>query len=214
MNLRMEPYLSQRSIWPNSGRMILANFDNDSIVVYQAYCPEIGHFAVDNGYFGGDFKFSRMSWIKPNFLWMMHRCGWASKRDQEVVLAIRLKRSAFDQILADAVHSSFQPDLYESLDSWQHRVANSDVRLQWDPDHAPSGERLDRRAIQIGLRGKTLRNFASEWIVEVIDVSDFVRQQSAHRFNSKHDRLLMPRERIYPVSCERTIQNLGVERTS
>jgi len=30
----------------------------------------------------------------------------------------------------------------------------SDVRLQWDPDHLPTGESHKRRAIQLGLRNK------------------------------------------------------------
>jgi hypothetical protein len=38
------------------------------VVVYQAYRPEIGHFAAQHGYFGGSFSLDRMSWIKPNFL--------------------------------------------------------------------------------------------------------------------------------------------------
>ncbi|MFT5999906.1 MAG: hypothetical protein ACI81P_002365 [Neolewinella sp.] len=32
---------------------------------------------------GPAFSYQRMSWIKPNFLWMMYRCGWAKKQDQE-----------------------------------------------------------------------------------------------------------------------------------
>ena len=53
--------------------------------------------------FGGDeFSFSRMSWIKTNFLWMMYRCGWASKKDQERVLAVTVSRAGFDEILANA----------------------------------------------------------------------------------------------------------------
>ena len=65
---------------------IRADFDRETIVVYQAYRPQIGHFAVKHGYFGGEFKLTRMSWIKPNFLWMMYRCGWAQKPGQEVVM--------------------------------------------------------------------------------------------------------------------------------
>ena len=208
MNLETEPYLSQTSIWPDTGRVILANFDDESIVVYQAYRPAIGRFAAENGYFGGEFKLSRMSWIKPNFLWMMHRCGWASKQGQEVVLAIRILRQAFDLILTQAVHSSYKPDLYDSRDVWQQRVANSDVRLQWDPDHAPNGDKMERRAIQLGLRGDVLRNYARDWIVEISDLSDFVRDQRANSSNSKYDQLIMPRERVYPVSCDETIQKL------
>ena len=214
MNLETEPYLTQTSAWPNAGRTILANFDDDSIVVYQAYRPEIGNFAAQNGYFGGDFKLSRMSWIKPNFLWMMYRCGWASKQGQEVVLAIRIQRSAFDLILAQAVHSSYKSDLYESRDTWQHCVVNSDVRLQWDPDHAPNGDKMERRAIQLGLRGDILRKYAREWIVEITDISEFVREQRTNSFHSKYDQLVMPRERVYPVVCDETMQKLRLNHAS
>ncbi len=214
MNLETEPYLSQMSIWPDAGRTILANFDDDSIVVYQAYRPAIGNFAAKNGYFGGEFKLTRMSWIKPNFLWMMYRCGWASKQGQEVVLAIRIQRSAFDHILAHAVHSSYKPGLYESRKEWQNQVADSDVRLQWDPDHAPNGEKMERRAIQHGLRGDALRNYSREWIVDITDISEFVREQQINSVNSRHDQLLMPRERVYPVTCGNTIDKLKLDHAS
>ena len=87
MKLKTEPYLDQKDRWPPSGKVILAQYDLDSIVVYQAYRPSIGHFAAQNGYFGEDFKLSRMTWIKPNFLWMMYRSGWGIKEGQEVTLA-------------------------------------------------------------------------------------------------------------------------------
>jgi hypothetical protein len=74
--LRTAPYSEQMKGWPQAGKHILAQFDDDSIIVYQAYRPEIGRFAVEKGCFGGEFKYSRMSWIKPNFLWMMHRSQW------------------------------------------------------------------------------------------------------------------------------------------
>ncbi|AFY91421.1 hypothetical protein Cha6605_0114 [Chamaesiphon minutus PCC 6605] len=98
---------------PKIGRYILAQFDGEGVIVYQAYRPEIGHFAATHGYFGGDhFSTTRMSWIKPNFLWMMYRSGWGQKEGQEVVLAVKIKREAFDTILANAVRSSYNPDLY------------------------------------------------------------------------------------------------------
>ena len=84
--------------WPQTGQHILAQFDDESILVYQAYRASIGQFAVENGRFGGDFKYSRMSWIKPNFLWMMYRSQWGQAEGQEVVLAIRLKRCFFDSL--------------------------------------------------------------------------------------------------------------------
>lgn len=67
-----------------AGRCLLAQFTDREVIVYQAYKPSLGTFAVEHNYFGGGFSFTRTSWIKPNFTWMMHRSGWASKRDQEV----------------------------------------------------------------------------------------------------------------------------------
>ena len=144
MKLKTEPYLEQRQRWPASGRHILAQFDDESVVVYQAYRPEIGHFAAEHGYFGGAFSLDRMSWIKPNFLWMMFRSGWGTKEGQEVTLAVWLRRSAFDAILKEAVHSTFVPEVYASQDEWKQAVARSSVRLQWDPDHDPSGAKVER----------------------------------------------------------------------
>ena len=209
MKLVTEPYLVQAARWPISGRHILAQFDDASVVVYQAYKPAIGQFAVKNGHFGGEFSLSRMSWIKPNFLWMMYRCGWASKEGQEVVLAVRLKRSAFDEILRLAVHSSFVPEIYENESVWKSAVANSDVRLQWDPDHDPSGASVQRRAIQLGLRGDVLAKYAKEWLIGIEDVSEFVRVQS-QRSGSPFDRLITPKEEVYPVNDSEVARRLGL----
>src|SRR6187401_1352050 len=146
MNLRTENYLSQLKRWPATGRHILAQFDHETVVVYQAYRPAIGFFAAQNKCFGGEFSFSRMSWIKPNFLWMMYRSGWGTKVGQEVTLAVRLRRDAFDEILRLAVHSSFTPEVYGTHEAWRRAVVGSDVRLQRDPDHDPAGSPVERRA--------------------------------------------------------------------
>lgn len=211
MNLETEFYQKQTGRWPESGRVILANYDEDSVVVYQAYRPEIGDFAAKNGYFGGEFKLTRMSWIKPNFLWMMYRCGWASKEGQEVVLAIRIRRSAFDVILREAVYSSYKSEIYGTREAWKKSVGDSEVRLQWDPDHAPNGKKLERRAIQLGLRGDVLRQYATDWIFEIEDVSEFVREQRVNSVHSQYDQLVMPKESVYPVSCEETISKLRLD---
>ena len=209
--LEIEPYEAQLHHWPTDGRGILANYDDETIVVYQAYRPEIGHFAAKHGYFGGEFKLSRMSWIKPNFLWMMYRCGWGTKTGQEVVLAIRLLRSAFDEILAGAVHSSFKSKLHGDRETWKRMVDSSDVRLQWDPDHEPNGLKCDRRAIQLGLRGEVLEKYSREWITEIEDISDFVSRQRVNASTARYSDLEMPRERIYPVSESAIIEKLQLD---
>ncbi|MEH1820060.1 MAG: DUF4291 domain-containing protein [Nostoc sp.] len=198
MRLITEAYLTQVSNWPENGRHVLAQYDDHSIVVYQAYRPAIGHFAATYGYFGGEFSFDRMSWIKPNFLWMMYRSGWGTENGQEVVLAIWLKRSAIEEILAAAVHSSYVPELYPDKSTWQRALKQSQVRLQWDPDHHPTGTKLERRAIQLGLRGEVLAAYAKDWIVNIEDISDFVQKQRQN-IKSECAELITPQERVYSV---------------
>ena len=139
-----------------------------------------------------------MSWIKPNFLWMMYRCGWATKEGQEAVLAIWLARAAFDAILAAAVPSSYWGHRYADRASWQADVAHSDVRLQWDPDHEPRGHAVARRAVQLGLRGEALRRYAREWIRRVEDITPLVREQHERLRTSNLAAVETPRERVYP----------------
>jgi hypothetical protein len=197
MPLATAPYTEQMQSWPESGRHILAQFNDETIIVYQAYGPSIGRFAVANGNFGGDFKYSRMSWIKSNFLWMMYRSQWGQAEGQEVVLAIRLRRRFFDALLAQAVPSSFDAQVFGSREEWASAVARSDVRLQWDPDHMPTGEKCERRAIQLGLRGAALEAYGRREIVEIIDMSAFVADQRSNIRAWKTGKLITPNEQVY-----------------
>jgi Domain of unknown function (DUF4291) len=61
--------------------------------------------------------------MKPNFLWMMFRSGWGMKEGQETILAIWLKRSAFDTLLEQAVH----------LNTVQNRANRSPYQLLFFP---------------------------------------------------------------------------------
>jgi Domain of unknown function (DUF4291) len=196
--LVLESYRDQAARWPAAGQHVLAQFDDETVVVYQAYRPEIGHYAAAHGRFGDGFSLARMSWIKPNFLWMMYRSGWGTKPGQEVVLAIWLRRAAFDAIVAQAVPSSQSTRRWPVRADWEAAVAGSDVRLQWDPDHGPGGEPLQRRAVQLGLRGPVLAAYAHEWIVAIEDVSALCAEQRARR--ADRAALRTPREDVYPVT--------------
>lgn len=196
--LQLVPYLSQAATLPTEGRHILAQFDDDTLVVYQAYKPSIAEWAVAHGRLGGpEFGLGRMSWVKPNFLWMMYRCGWATKQDQERVLALRIDRRFFDELLALAVPSSRDRRRFDSEAAWREAVKRSDVRLQWDPDHDPSGAPLPRRAIQLGLRGEVLRRLCEEELREVHDVTAMVTSERVHVAAGRLDALSVPREAVY-----------------
>jgi hypothetical protein len=192
-----ERYIDQLRFWPISGRHILAQADADSVIVYRAYRLSIGQFAVEHGYFGGEFRYSRMSWIKPNFLWMMNRSGWGTKEGQEITLAVRLRRPFFDSLLAQAIESSFTDTQYLTRAEWERVVATSSVRMQWDPDHHPRGAALPRRALQLGLRRRPLKDFSKREILEIIDLTEFVTEQHENTSADRIAQLITPAERVY-----------------
>ncbi|XP_072043977.1 uncharacterized protein [Amphiura filiformis] len=204
---KTEKYVDQKQKnWPNIGKHILAQYDEDSVIVYQAFCPEIADYATTNQRFGGPkFSFTRMSWIKTNFLWMMYRCGWASKPNQEHVLAIWIKRDGFDEILSKAYTPGTQK---------QANVSKDDVlvRLQWDPDHTPDGTKEQRRAIQLGLKGEILKKYATEYILKIEDITPFVLSKRPLLTEKKMQHLIVAQERVYPVQDDRTAELIGVDK--
>ncbi|RYG72264.1 DUF4291 domain-containing protein [bacterium] len=212
MKLITELYREQLKTWPWQGRHIMAQFDAESIVVYQAYNPAIGHFAARHGYFGGEFRPTRMSWIKPNFLWMMYRSGWGTKPNQEVTLAVRIKLSLWEDILAQAVVSSFNAEDFEDNNAWRKAVEDSEVRLQWDPDHDPYGQKSQRRAIQLGLRGEMLQRYIRDEVLEIKDISSWVEIQRQYVLTHQLDRLDLPSERVYKPSSQTTIEKLRLDQ--
>ncbi|MGI8799945.1 MAG: DUF4291 domain-containing protein [Pseudonocardia sp.] len=143
-------------------RQVRALFDGETLVVYQAYSAAIADAAPAAGTFVAPFKLDRMTWIKPSFRWMMYRCGWASKPGQERVLAVTITRAGFEAALSQTCLSHFDPAIHASEREWSQRKAASAVRVQWDPERSLRLERLDHRAIQIGLTGEAVSRYVGE----------------------------------------------------
>ncbi len=160
-------------------RQIRARYDEATITVYQAYSPEIASAAVAAGRFVPPFKMNRMTWIKPSFLWMMYRCGWATKRGQERVLAIRITREGFETALSQACLSHYEPDLHGDRDTWLRLKESSPVRVQWDPERDLQLNPLPWRSIQIGLSGPAAYDYVGHWVAGIDDITADVR--SMHR---------------------------------
>lgn len=193
-----EKYIDQNNLLPDYGKNIIGKHDDESITVYQAFNNRIADYAVLNQTFGGDsFSYNRMTWIKPNFLWMMYRSGWATKENQERILAIKIKKTGFIEILKHAVHSSFKPDIYTTHEAWKLELAHSNVRLQWDPEHDPYGNKKERKAIQLGLKGPILEQYCSEWIIAITDITHFVISEKSKIDASGIDNLIVPIERKF-----------------
>ena len=212
MNIETENYQQACRELPGAGQQIIGYQTAEEIVVYQAYKPSIAAFAVANQILGGNaYSYNRMSWIKPNFLWMMYRCGWAEKENQERVLAIWTKKSVLKEILENAAISSFNSRYHPSHDAWKKELETKEARLQWDPDHDPYGRKLERRAIQLGLKGQLLENFGKKQITRIEDITDFVKEQKHKLDNHKLEELIVPVERIWEINDTALQQRIGID---
>lgn len=179
---------------------IRAVYTDETIRVYQAYNKTIAEEAVNNGTFGAHFSLDRMTWIKPSFLWMMYRCGWAQKENQEHVLAIDIKRTGFDKAIDSAVISTYSEDLGITKEEWQKRVKESDVRVQWDPEKDINGNNLSYRSLQLGLRGDAVKEYVHDWIVKVTDITDYVNDLNVLRINNEDISDRLPKEIVYRIN--------------
>lgn len=184
-------------------RQVRAVFDAETITVYQAYSPAIAEPAAANGTFRGTpFKIERMTWIKPSFLWMMYRCGYATKPGQEHVLAVDISREGFEWALAHSCLSHFDGDVHADHDAWARRLRESPVRIQWDPERDFAFNALPYRSVQIGLSGEAARRYVDEWTVAITDVTEDARAVHAAVRAGDLERAvaLLPVERPYPLS--------------
>lgn len=155
-------------------RQVRAVFDDATIVVYQAYPPAIAAAAVASQTFVPPFKRERMTWVKPSFLWMMYRSGWATKPGQERVVAVRITRAGFEEALAVSCLSHFDRSVYDDAAAWSARKHQSEVRVQWDPERTWSGSPLPHRSLQVGLSGSAVSAYVDEWIVGIDDMTEQV----------------------------------------
>src|SRR3954447_2727842 len=107
---------------PASPYEIRGDYDRDTIVIYQAYRPQIADSALAAGRFVPPFSFGRMTWIKPSFLWLMERSNWGQRPGQERVLAVRIARAGWEQALAWGVLTQHAPRAYPSYDDWRRQM--------------------------------------------------------------------------------------------
>ncbi|GHF09974.1 DUF4291 domain-containing protein [Streptomyces griseoluteus] len=187
-------------------RQVRAAFDKGAVTVYQAYGEQIAEPALRAGTFVDPFRMTRMTWIKPSFLWMMYRCGWGTKPDQERVLALDITREGFEWALANACLSHFDRVRFATEADWREALRVSPVRVQWDPERDLRFNPLPHRAIQIGLSGSAVARYVGDWIVSVRDVTPLAHEVHAavRAGDDEAARALLPVERPYPLPDELT----------
>ncbi|WP_017545244.1 DUF4291 domain-containing protein [Nocardiopsis prasina] len=184
-------------------RQVRADFDDRTIVVYQAYSSAVADPALRAGRFVPPFSLKRMTWIKPSFLWLMHRSNWARKPGQERVLAVRITREGWEEALAAAALTTSAPDV----------VAGAAVHVQWDPERSLRGAALNHYSIQVGVGRGLITSFAEEWVVGLTDITERTRRisEAVRSGRVARARRLLPPERVYPVPGG-TAARLGIER--
>ncbi|OEJ26816.1 hypothetical protein AR457_22530 [Streptomyces agglomeratus] len=185
-------------------REIRALHTDTTVTVYQAYAPAIGVPTARDGRFPAAWKRDRMTWIKPSFLWMMYRCGWGLKQDQETVLAVEITRDGFEWALRNACLSHYSPDLHSDQAAWKQELRQAPARVQWDPERDVRLNPLPYRSLQLGLAGRAAGRYADEWTVSVTDVTPLAHEVHAlvRSGDTAAAERLLPEERAYPAGAE------------
>ena len=76
----------------------------------------------------------------------------------------------------------------------------SDVRVQWDPEKDIYGNNLPYRSIQIGLRGNAVYEYVNEWIVNITDITEYVKELNKLRKDDIDITEKLPHEEVYKIS--------------
>ena len=181
---------------------IRANYDETTLIVYQAYPAAIAEAALRAGKFVPPFSLNRMTWIKPSFLWMMERSNWGLKAGQERILSVRITRSGWEEALSLAVLTHPEKSVYPDPDEWRRQMDKALVTIQWDPERDLRGTPQDYQSIQVGISRHVAERYVDAWTTEIQDVTPLVRKmhqliQSGQAAKAKH---FLPGERVYPVN--------------
>ncbi|WP_299453973.1 DUF4291 family protein [uncultured Microscilla sp.] len=184
-------------------KQIYAAYDDEGLFVYQAFKPKVVATAAAKGTFGTGFNTNRLTWIKPSFAWVLQRTKYATKHRMNSIARIKLSHEGWLHLLQQAVPTQYDAQRYTNEEDWQQALDKAVVIHQWDPERDLLGKKLDRAAIQVGVRSEELSlRYVNEWILDIEDVTEL-----AHTIGSlqkqRNPRLPeTPKERLYPVSEE------------
>lgn len=180
---------------------IRADYDSQTITVYQAYAAAIARPALHAQRFVAPFSLTRMTWLKPSFLWLMERSNWGRKSGQECVLAVRMTRTGWDEALSLGVLTSYVPSAHYNAEAWRAEFERALVHVQWDPERSIRGADLGYNSIQVGLSRHIIQRFVDEWVVAIEDYTPLARKMHAlvRAGHTDQAKRLLPPERVYPV---------------
>jgi hypothetical protein len=194
-------------------RQVRAQYDDETITVYQAYSDDIGKESVEKQRLDASplFKCTRTTWVKPSWAWMMYRAGYSYKDDRQArILALKMKHEDFQNLLKRGKLTNHGP-------SGQSKSKSDEavVNIQWDPERAPNMDKLPYRSIQIGIPGVFVTDWVKNGIVSIEDVTDKARklkaavdQDSKISLEDLIKQGLVPEEKPYelPIEIQNTLQ--------
>lgn len=184
-------------------KQIYATYDDEGLFVYQAFKPKTVANAVARGTFGTGFNTNRLTWIKPSFAWILQRTQYATKHRMNAIARIKLSHEGWLQILNQSIPTQYDANRYTTEESWQKALENAPVIHQWDPERDLAGKKLDRAAIQVGMRNEALSlSYVNEWIIGIEDVTDLAREIGKLSRLNNSTLPEVPEEQVYTTSQE------------
>ncbi|KAN0015833.1 hypothetical protein ACTFIU_005780 [Dictyostelium citrinum] len=182
----------------NYKKIIRAVFTDDTVRVYQAFNSKIADNAILHQKFTLESGWSdnRTTWIKPSFCWVLYRSGYGFKHNQERILAIDIKREAFEWILENHI------DAHETGKS-AIPSSKKKIVVQWDPERNISISKLDGcgdiRSIQIGVKKSKIKEYNEQWIQAITDVTPIAHQikKELDKGDLEKAKSLLPDELLY-----------------
>jgi hypothetical protein len=132
---------------------------------------------------------------------MMYRSGWATKENQDRILAIDITHEGFLWALENSCLSHFDSDIYESQDVWISCKEKSPVVIQWDPERDILLNKLDSKSIQIGLTPPAVYKYINNWIINIKDITPYCKniKQLISQNKIIEAKEILPIEIIYPL---------------
>lgn len=188
---------------------IRADYNRETITVYQAYGKNIAVPAIKNNRFEKPFSFNRMTWIKPSYLWLMERSNWGKKSNQDCILGIKIKRDCWEKALSLGVLTNPDNKIYKSGQEWSRLFQNAKVHIQWDPERNIYGGKTQVRSIQVGISRHLIEEYNADWITEITDLTPLTKKISNLKKQGKYKEVkrLLPKEKVYlvPETIEKII---------
>ena len=183
---------------------IRAKYNQDTIVIYQAFNSTIADAALREQRFVSPFSMHRMTWIKPSFLWLMYRSNWGQKRGQERTLAVHLTREGWDKALSLGVLTHPEPSVFPDPDQWERQFRRAHVHVQWDTERSIRGAALNHYSIQVGISRHRIKEYVHDWIVRLEDLTPTVDKlrQWIRSGKEKQAKRILPVERPYSVPTD------------